>query len=339
MKTLIIGGVAAGASTGARLRRLDESAEIVVLERGHYVSFANCGLPYHIGGEIPDRDSLLLQTPESLGRRVSRLTCGPGRTWSASTSTPRRSRCTTSCGTGPTGRPGGRGGSRTRPDRHVGPRPVAQAAPARSHGRSDTGHEQTVAQPLRARVARSTRAVRQVDRSQDRAASDARSRQRFGRTYATSPRSSGRPCTRSLRREDRGGERGFKRWSQHLDMEVSSGATTGVDGGADGASGDAFAGSSAGRGGWSIVQAVLGGDRAGTDESRTPRSTLGCLRSWASRWFRERGGMPPVMSSRRCRAGTCRSSSGRRSRSCARRTPGCASIVASAGPVAVDDLA
>jgi NADPH-dependent 2,4-dienoyl-CoA reductase/sulfur reductase-like enzyme/rhodanese-related sulfurtransferase len=67
MKTVIVGGVAAGASTGARLRRLDESAEIVVLERDQYVSFANCGLPYHIGGAIPERDSLLLQTPESLG--------------------------------------------------------------------------------------------------------------------------------------------------------------------------------------------------------------------------------------------------------------------------------
>ncbi len=71
MKTVIVGGVAAGASTGARLRRLDESAEIVVLERDHYVSFANCGLPYHIGGAIPDRDSLLLQTPESLGRALA----------------------------------------------------------------------------------------------------------------------------------------------------------------------------------------------------------------------------------------------------------------------------
>ena len=71
MKTVIVGGVAAGASTGARLRRLDESAEIVVLERDHYVSFANCGLPYHIGGAIPDRDSLLLQTPESLGRSLA----------------------------------------------------------------------------------------------------------------------------------------------------------------------------------------------------------------------------------------------------------------------------
>ena len=71
MKTVIVGGVAAGASTGARLRRLDESAEIVVLERDHYVSFANCGLPYHIGGAIPDRDSLLLQTPESLARSLA----------------------------------------------------------------------------------------------------------------------------------------------------------------------------------------------------------------------------------------------------------------------------
>ena len=71
MKTVIVGGVAGGASTGARLRRLDESAEIVVLERDHYVSFANCGLPYHIGGVIPDRDSLLLQTPESLARALA----------------------------------------------------------------------------------------------------------------------------------------------------------------------------------------------------------------------------------------------------------------------------
>ena len=71
MKTVIVGGVAAGASTGARLRRLDESAEIVILEKDHYVSFANCGLPYHIGREIPDRDSLLLQTPESLAKSLA----------------------------------------------------------------------------------------------------------------------------------------------------------------------------------------------------------------------------------------------------------------------------
>ena len=71
MKVVIVGGVAAGASTGARVRRLDDSAEIVILERGRYVSFANCGLPYHIGGEIPDRNSLLLQTPESLAASLA----------------------------------------------------------------------------------------------------------------------------------------------------------------------------------------------------------------------------------------------------------------------------
>ena len=66
MKIVIVGGVAGGASVAARARRLDESADIVILERGDYVSFANCGLPYHIGGVISDRSRLLLQTPESL---------------------------------------------------------------------------------------------------------------------------------------------------------------------------------------------------------------------------------------------------------------------------------
>ena len=66
MKLVVVGGVAAGASTAARARRLDESAHIVVLERGHHVSFANCGLPYHIGEIITERSRLLLQTPESL---------------------------------------------------------------------------------------------------------------------------------------------------------------------------------------------------------------------------------------------------------------------------------
>lgn len=66
---VIVGGVAAGMSTATRLRRNDESARIVVLERGPHVSFANCGLPYHLGGVIKDRDDLLLQTPESLGAR------------------------------------------------------------------------------------------------------------------------------------------------------------------------------------------------------------------------------------------------------------------------------
>ena len=69
MKTVIIGGVAGGASCAARLRRLDESAQIVVLERGEYVSFANCGLPYHIGGTIKSRDSLILQTPPAMRRK------------------------------------------------------------------------------------------------------------------------------------------------------------------------------------------------------------------------------------------------------------------------------
>ena len=55
MKTLIIGGVAGGASCAARLRRLDEKAEIVILERGEFISFANCGLPYYIGGEITEK--------------------------------------------------------------------------------------------------------------------------------------------------------------------------------------------------------------------------------------------------------------------------------------------
>ena len=69
MKTVIVGGVAGGMSAATRLRRLDESMEIVVFERGRYVSFANCGLPYYVGGVIDSRDSLLLQTPESLASR------------------------------------------------------------------------------------------------------------------------------------------------------------------------------------------------------------------------------------------------------------------------------
>lgn len=69
MKTVIIGGVAGGASAAARLRRLDETAEIIILERGEFVSFANCGLPYYIGGAITDRNNLTLQTPESFRSR------------------------------------------------------------------------------------------------------------------------------------------------------------------------------------------------------------------------------------------------------------------------------
>lgn len=67
--TVIIGGVAGGMSTATRLRRNDEDRAIIVLEASNYVSFANCGLPYHVGGVIGDRDALLLQTPESLRER------------------------------------------------------------------------------------------------------------------------------------------------------------------------------------------------------------------------------------------------------------------------------
>lgn len=66
MKVVVVGGVAGGMSFAARARRLCESCEIVVIEQGPYVSFANCGLPYYLSGEISDRDSLLLHTPESL---------------------------------------------------------------------------------------------------------------------------------------------------------------------------------------------------------------------------------------------------------------------------------
>lgn len=71
MKTVIIGGVAGGASAAARLRRLDEKAEIIILERGEFVSFANCGLPYYIGGSITDKKDLTLQTPQSFKARFN----------------------------------------------------------------------------------------------------------------------------------------------------------------------------------------------------------------------------------------------------------------------------
>jgi NADPH-dependent 2,4-dienoyl-CoA reductase/sulfur reductase-like enzyme/peroxiredoxin family protein/rhodanese-related sulfurtransferase/TusA-related sulfurtransferase len=70
-KILIVGGVAGGASTAARLRRLDESAEIIMFERDEYISFANCGLPYYIGEVIKNRDKLLVQTPESMNARFN----------------------------------------------------------------------------------------------------------------------------------------------------------------------------------------------------------------------------------------------------------------------------
>lgn len=70
-KVLIVGGVAGGASAATRLRRLDENLEIIIFEKGEYVSFANCGLPYHIGNVIENRDSLLVQTPEKLKNRFN----------------------------------------------------------------------------------------------------------------------------------------------------------------------------------------------------------------------------------------------------------------------------
>ena len=69
LRLVIVGGVAGGASAAARARRLSEDASIVLFERGPHVSFANCGLPYHIGGVISERSRLLVQTPESLSAR------------------------------------------------------------------------------------------------------------------------------------------------------------------------------------------------------------------------------------------------------------------------------
>lgn len=70
-RTVIVGGVAGGMSTAARLRRMDEKMEIIVLESSGHVSFANCGLPYYLGQVIEDREALLLQTPESLRARFN----------------------------------------------------------------------------------------------------------------------------------------------------------------------------------------------------------------------------------------------------------------------------
>ena len=69
MRTLIVGGVAGGMSAATRLRRMDETAEIIVFERSGHVSFANCGLPYYVGGVITHREALLLETPESINTR------------------------------------------------------------------------------------------------------------------------------------------------------------------------------------------------------------------------------------------------------------------------------
>ena len=69
MRIIIIGGVAGGATAAARIRRLTEEAEILLIEKGKYISYANCGLPYYIGGIIEERGKLFVQTPEAFGRR------------------------------------------------------------------------------------------------------------------------------------------------------------------------------------------------------------------------------------------------------------------------------
>ena len=71
MKYLIIGGVAGGATAAARIRRIDEEAEIILFEKGEYISYANCGLPYYIGGTIEDREKLFVQTPKEFGHRLN----------------------------------------------------------------------------------------------------------------------------------------------------------------------------------------------------------------------------------------------------------------------------
>ena len=71
MKYLVIGGVAGGATAAARLRRMDENADIILFERGKYVSYANCGLPYYIGGVIAERDKLFVQTAEGFTARFN----------------------------------------------------------------------------------------------------------------------------------------------------------------------------------------------------------------------------------------------------------------------------
>lgn len=71
MKVIIVGGIAAGGAAAARLRRLDETAEIIIFERSKYVSFANCGMPFHIGGEIESRDKLILQTEKSFENKFN----------------------------------------------------------------------------------------------------------------------------------------------------------------------------------------------------------------------------------------------------------------------------
>lgn len=71
MKHLIVGGVAGGATAAARIRRIAEHDEIILFEKGEHISYANCGLPYYIGGTIEDRDKLLVQTPEAFRQRFA----------------------------------------------------------------------------------------------------------------------------------------------------------------------------------------------------------------------------------------------------------------------------
>ena len=89
MKLLIVGGVAGGASAAARSRRLSEDAEIVMFERGPDVSFANCGLPYYVGGEIAEREKLLRTTPSGCVS-ASSSTCELGHRSKLSTELPKR---------------------------------------------------------------------------------------------------------------------------------------------------------------------------------------------------------------------------------------------------------
>jgi len=83
MKVIIVGGVAGGASCAARLRRLDEKAEILMVERGPYVSYANCGLPYHVGGSIEKESSLLVATEQTFRGQFA-VDCRRAARWSAS---------------------------------------------------------------------------------------------------------------------------------------------------------------------------------------------------------------------------------------------------------------
>ena len=74
-RVIVVGGVAGGMSAATRLRRLDESAQIIVVEKSGHVSYANCGLPYYVGGVIQDESDLLLQTPERLHDRFRLDVC------------------------------------------------------------------------------------------------------------------------------------------------------------------------------------------------------------------------------------------------------------------------